>query len=95
MSALMILEIEAGSTSMWMILALGANSEGVLVMRSSNLAPIAIIRSALCIAIFAWYVPCIPSIPMKYLLFAGYEPSPIRVLVTGTFKILFRAINSL
>ena len=44
------LEISAGSTSMWMNLARGANSDSLPVMRSSKRAPIATIRSASSIA---------------------------------------------
>ena len=39
-------EISAGSTSMWMNFARGANSDSLPVTRSSNRAPIATIRSA-------------------------------------------------
>ena len=44
------LEISAGSTSMWMNFARGANSDSLPVTRSSNRAPIAMIRSASSIA---------------------------------------------
>jgi hypothetical protein len=40
------LEISAGSMSMWMNLARGANSESLPVIRSSNRAPMATMRSA-------------------------------------------------
>ena len=43
-------EISAGSTSMWMNFARGANSESLPVMRSSKRAPTAQIRSASSIA---------------------------------------------
>ena len=46
-------EISAGSMSMWMIFAFGANSSSLPVMRSSKRAPIATIRSALSIAVLA------------------------------------------
>ena len=39
-------EISAGSTSMWMNFARGANSDSLPVTRSSKRAPIATIRSA-------------------------------------------------
>ena len=39
-------EISAGSTSMWMNLARGANSDSFPVMRSSKRAPMQTIRSA-------------------------------------------------
>ena len=44
------LEISAGSMSMWMNFARGANSDSLPVMRSSKRAPIATIRSASSIA---------------------------------------------
>ena len=44
------LEISAGSTSMWMNFARGANSESLPVMRSSKRAPTATMRSASSIA---------------------------------------------
>ena len=44
------LEISAGSMSMWMNFACGANSDSLPVMRSSNRAPTAQIRSASSIA---------------------------------------------
>ena len=44
------LEISAGSMSMWMNFARGANSESLPVIRSSNRAPTATIRSASSIA---------------------------------------------
>jgi hypothetical protein len=43
-------EISAGSISMWMNLARGANSDSLPVMRSSKRAPTATIRSASSIA---------------------------------------------
>jgi hypothetical protein len=42
----MFFEISAGSTSMWMNLARGANSESLPVTRSSKRAPTAQIKSA-------------------------------------------------
>ncbi|MNE24214.1 hypothetical protein D3C80_1174980 [compost metagenome] len=49
-SALMVLEIDAGSMSMWMILAFGQNLAGPLTTRSSKRAPTARITSAWCMA---------------------------------------------
>ena len=46
----MFLEISAGSTSMWMNFARGANSDSLPVMRSSKRAPTATMRSASSIA---------------------------------------------
>ena len=79
----MFFEISAGSMSMWMNLALGANSASLPVMRSSKRAPIATIRSALSIAQLAVTVPCMPSIPSQFSSEAGKAPRPIRVEVTG------------
>ncbi|SVJ72045.1 Uncharacterised protein [Klebsiella pneumoniae] len=45
MSALMVLEIDAGSMSMWMILAFGQNFAAPLMTRSSKRAPTARITS--------------------------------------------------
>ncbi|MCY1462616.1 hypothetical protein D9M71_804070 [compost metagenome] len=52
MSALTVLEMEAGSISTWMILAPGQNLAAVspLITRSSKRAPTAKITSAWCIA---------------------------------------------
>ncbi|MOA46102.1 hypothetical protein D3C78_1685750 [compost metagenome] len=47
-SALMVLEIDAGSMSMWMILAFGQNFGAPLITRSSKRAPTARITSAWC-----------------------------------------------
>ena len=52
--ASIIFETDDWSTSKCMIFAFGAKRSGVFVILSSNLAPIAIIKSALCIAIFDW-----------------------------------------
>ncbi|MCY1343395.1 hypothetical protein D9M69_294130 [compost metagenome] len=50
MSALMVLEIDAGSMSIWMILAFGQNLPAPLMTRSSKRAPTARITSEWCIA---------------------------------------------
>ncbi len=47
------LPTSAGSISTWMTLAPGAKPEGLPVTRSSNRAPRATRRSALCIAVTA------------------------------------------
>ncbi len=52
-STLTFLLIEVGSMSIWMILALGANSSTFPVTRSSNRAPIAIRQSVFVTAMFA------------------------------------------
>ena len=53
MSTLMLLLIDVGSMSTWMILAPGANASIRPVMRSSNRAPTAMIRSESITAQFA------------------------------------------
>ena len=50
MCAGMFFEISAGSTSMWMNFACGANSDSLPVMRSSKRAPMQQMRSASSIA---------------------------------------------
>ena len=67
----MILSIEAGSISICIFFDFKANFAGSLVIRSSNLAPTAKIKSLLCIAMFASYVPCIPNIPKNLSSLAG------------------------
>ena len=56
---------------MWILVEFGLNSSVLPVILSSNLAPIQNIKSQSCIAIFASYVPCIPSIPIQFFLEAG------------------------
>ena len=72
----------------------GENLSSLPVILSSNLAPIFIITSQSCIAIFASYVPCIPNIPRKNLLDAGKAPNPIKVDVTGKLLKLEKFFNS-
>ena len=52
-STLMFFEIDDGSTSMWMISALGAKASTRPVTRSSKRAPIATRQSEWCTAMFA------------------------------------------
>ena len=92
--ALIFFEIEDGSTSMWITVALGLNLSSLPVIRSSNLAPTAIRRSQPCIAIFASYEPCMPSIWMNWGSSPGKHPSPIKVFVTGKFKYFAKFVNS-
>jgi len=75
--------MDVGSMSMWMILACGANSLIFPVTRSSKRAPTARITSELEIAMFAAYVPCIPSIPSESGSDPGNAPIPMSVVVTG------------
>ena len=51
--------------------------------RSSKRAPTAISTSQCCIAMFASYVPCMPSMPRNCGSDAGNAPRPISVLVNG------------
>jgi hypothetical protein len=75
--------IEEGSMSAWMIFAPGQNAFSRPVTRSSKRAPTASSTSQPCMARFASYVPCIPSIPRKCGSEAGTAPRPINVLVQG------------
>ena len=70
-STRIFLEIEDGSISIWIFLEFGLNISNLPVILSSNLAPIAIIKSQSCIAIFASYEPCIPNIWINCLSFPG------------------------
>ena len=70
-STFIILLIEDGSISIWTFFELGENSSIFPVIRSSNLAPMFINKSQSCIALFASYVPCIPSIPKNWLSSPG------------------------
>ena len=53
MSALTVLAIEVGSTSIWIILAFGQNFATLFVMRSANLVPTARMTSELCMVMLA------------------------------------------
>ena len=70
-STLITLLIEEGSMSTCAFVELGLKASSLPVILSSNLAPILIIRSQSCIARFASYKPCIPSIPSHRLPEAG------------------------
>ena len=59
---------------------------------SSNRAPILIITSHSCIAMFASYIPCIPNMPNEFLSDEATTPKPINVIVTGD---PVKSINSL
>ena len=69
--------------SMWIFFEPGEKALSRPVTRSSKREPTAIIRSQSCIAIFASYVPCMPTMPRKCGSLAGNAPSPIRVSVHG------------
>ena len=62
-STAMFLLIEEGSISMCIFFDLGENSSILPVILSSKRAPILIIKSQSCIALFASNVPCIPNMP--------------------------------
>ena len=83
------------STSICTFLELGAKAFNLPVTLSSNRAPTLSITSQLCIAKFASYVPCIPSIPKKFLFVFGTQPKPIRVSVTGQSNIFTNSVKSL
>ncbi|MNP57449.1 hypothetical protein D3C76_1522820 [compost metagenome] len=91
---MIILEIDAGSMSMWMILAFGQNLAGPLTTRSSKRAPTAKMTSALCMAMLAVKLPCMPSMPRNWRSVPGKPPSPIRVLVTGRFSDLAISVRA-
>ena len=82
-SACRFLSISAGSTSMWITLAPGANASSLPVTRSSNREPQAIRRSALFIAQLAAFDPCIPGRPMQSGCESGKTPFAMRVVMTG------------
>ena len=76
MSTLTFLLMDDGSISMWILREPGENASSRPVMRSSNRAPMQIIRSQSCIAQFASQVPCMPSMPSQRgsLAWTGAEP---------------------
>ena len=76
----------AGSMSMCMTRARGAKVASLPVTRSSKRTPTATSRSLSATAMFAAYVPCIPSIPMQSVCAEGKPPSPMRVGVTGSCR---------
>ena len=80
---LMILPISAGSMSMWMILACGANSETLPVTRSEKRAPQAMMRSDSVTAMLAYLEPCMPTGPRLSGLEQGMDALPMRVVTTG------------
>ncbi len=79
------LPISAGSMSICIMLAFGANSATLPVVRSENLHPTAMRQSHLSTVRLATLRPCIPSIPRDDGWSSGNEPLPRRVVVTGAF----------
>ncbi len=69
--------------SMWIFFEVGAKASRRPVTRSSNRAPMAIMTSQSCMALFASNEPCMPSMPSQAGSDAGKAPRPIRVDVTG------------
>ena len=92
-STLTFLLISAGSTSIWIILALFINSLSLITL-SLNLAPRAIIKSHLVAKIFDALLPCIPIIPVFNLCSEGIAPLHINVVATGAFIFSAKLINS-
>ncbi|GBU22548.1 hypothetical protein R80B4_02458 [Fibrobacteres bacterium R8-0-B4] len=89
-----ILETEAGSTSMCMTEALGANLATKPVTRSSKRTPTETIRSHSCKARLAHLAPCIPGIPMNSGCPPGKAPSPMNERVTGMFVVSASFLSS-
>ena len=78
-----ILPISAGSMSMWMTLACGANSETLPVTRSEKRAPTAMSRSHSMTAMLAYFDPCMPTGPRLCLFEQGMAPLPMSEVTTG------------
>ena len=78
-----ILPISAGSMSMWMTSACGANSESLPVTRSEKRAPAAMMRSHSVMAMLANFEPCMPTGPRFIGCDAGNAPLPMSVVTTG------------
>ena len=77
------LPISAGSMSMWMTSACGANSSSRPVTRSEKRAPAAMMRSLSVMARFAYFEPCMPTGPRFSSCDAGNAPLPMSVVTTG------------
>ena len=82
-SAVRFLEISAGSMSMWMTFAPGANASSLPVTRSSKRAPTVISRSERCSAQLANLEPCMPGICSESACESGNAPFAISVVTTG------------
>ena len=83
MSAWWFLPISAGSMSMCITRACGANPCASPVERFAKRVPTASTRSLSCIASFAAGSPYIPSIPRLSGLSSGKPPLPVSVVATG------------
>ena len=77
------LPISAGSMSMWINVACGANSESLPVTRSEKRAPTAMIRSASVMAMLAYFEPRMPTGPRLSGLEQGTAALPRSVVTTG------------
>ncbi len=77
------LPISAGSMSMWITRAPGANASSLPVTRSSKRAPMATSRSQRCTAPVAAMVPCMPSMPSTFGSESGTMPRAGRVVTIG------------
>ncbi len=88
------LSISAGSTSMWMTFAPGANVSSLPVTRSSKREPQATSRSAWFIAQFAALEPCIPGRPRHSGCESGKTPLAISVVTTGICSVSAIRISS-
>ena len=77
------LPISAGSTSMWITFAPGANASSWPVTRSSKRAPQAISRSQRFIAQLAAFEPCMPGRPTHSGCESGKAPFACSVVTTG------------
>ena len=87
----MILPISAGSMSIWMTLACGANSETLPVTRSEKRAPTAMSRSHSVTAMLAYLEPCMPTGPRFSGLEQRMAPLPMSEVTTGA---LMRSASS-
>ena len=82
-SATRFLPISAGSISMWMTRAVGANASSLPVTRSSKRAPMATSRSERWMAPVAAMVPCMPGMPRFCGCESGMMPRAGSVVTTG------------
>ena len=78
-----ILPISAGSMSMWITLACGANSESLPVTRSEKRAPTQVSRSHSVMAMLAYFDPCMPTGPRLSGWLEGKAPLAMSVVTTG------------
>ena len=86
-SILTVLLISAGSMSIWIFLEFLPNLFALPTIRSSNLDPIPIIRSASSRAMDAYAIPCIPGNPADKMWSSGKEEIPSKVVTTGIWHL--------